>query len=223
MDVDGDDVLSYPETVAYVQQMGEIEAMKDYLIESLSGVIATDFDLEIAVNDDESLALFLEYVAVMAYMRTYDSDLNGYVRRDEFTAISAKNEFAAYASEEEGGITREAFLDILYGDDTLSWDGAVHQMYGEQSEETVSAWAAVETSAEMVRNVEIALNPMQILRDAERAQQQQADPNSKSFARFVFGRSFAYKRRLFGGDNNSPKPVAMLQYCVFGTGITLPC
>jgi len=185
MDVDGDDVLSYPETVAYVQQMGEIEPMKDYVIESLSGVIAAEFDFEMTVDDDEdSLALFLEYVAVVAYFGMYDADVNGYVHRDEFVSISAQNEFAAYAyadaDEENGGITREAFFDILYGDDEYSWDGALHEMYGEHSEETVSAWAAVEISTDMVRDVDIKLNPMQILRDAERAQQaDQADPDAK--------------------------------------------
>merc|ERR1719335_567184 len=170
MDVDGDDVLSYPETVAYVQQMGDIEAMRDYLVDSLAGVISAEFDFEVEVGDAASLAQFLEYVAVVAYFGTYDTDINGYVRHDEFTAIAAQNEFAAYASEDAGGVSRDAFFDLLYGDDEFSWAGALHEMYGEHCEDTLSAWAAVEISAEMVRDVEITLNPIQILRDAERAE-----------------------------------------------------
>ena len=213
MDVDGDDVLSYPETVAYVQQMGEIEAMKDYLIESLSGVIAAEFDFELTVDDDEdSLALFLEYVAVAGYFGVYDADVNGYVHRDEFVSISAQNEFAAYADEENGGITREAFFDILYGDDEYSWDGALHEMYGEHCEETVSAWAAVEISTDMVRDVDIKLNPMQLLRDADRAQQADPDAKASPFNRQNIGSRiiFAYKyrgktaRRLQGGMSDFP-------------------
>merc|ERR1712087_308189 len=123
--------------------MGEIEAIKNYLVGSLANAIAAEFDFRVEINNEESMALFLEYVAVVAYFGTYDVDLNGYVHHDEFTAISAQFEFAAYASEDDGGICREAFFDILYGHDEYSWEGAVLDMYGEQSEETVSAWAAV--------------------------------------------------------------------------------
>jgi len=201
MDVDGDDVLSYPETVAYVQQMGEIEAMRDYLVDSLADAISADFDFEVEVGDAASLAQFLEYVAVVAYFGTYDTDINGYVHHDEFTAIAAQNEFAAYASEDEGGVSRDAFFDLLYGDDEFSWAGAVHEMYGEHCEDTVRAWNAVEISAEMVRDVEITLNPIQILRDAERAE---TDFGFRMYqvyaAAYDFPSAFLIKRRRLGSD-----------------------
>jgi len=217
MDVDGDDVLSYPETVAYVQQMGEIEAMRDYLIESLSGVIAAAFDFEVEVGDAASLAQFLEYVAVVAYFGTYDTDINGYVRHDEFTAIAAQNEFAAFASENERGVSRDAFFDLLYGDDEFSWTGTAHEIYGEHCEDTLRAWNEVEISAEMVRDVEITLNPTQILRDIERAEpaQEEADPNAKVIHPITMRMIFqgvepvlenAFKRRLQGGTAIKSNP-----------------
>merc|ERR1719445_1642082 len=207
MDVDGDDVLSYPETVAYVQQMGDIEAMRDYLVDSLAGIISAAFDFEVEVGDAASLAQFLEYVAVVAYFGTYDTDINGYVRHDEFTAIAAQNEFAAYASEDEGGVSRDTFFDLLYGDDELSWTGAVHEIYGEHCDDTVRAWNAVEISEEMVRDVEITLNPIQILRDAERAE---ADFGFNMYqvyaASYDFPGAFLFQKRRLYSREKSMKP-----------------
>jgi len=214
MDVDGDEVLSYPESVAYVQRMGEIEALKAYLIDSLSTLIATEFGFEMkvdAADDEESLALFLEYVAVVAYFGTYDTDLKGYVRHDEFTAISARNEFVAYADSADG-ISRNAFFDMLYGDGEFSWQGALREIYGEQNEETVSAWAAVEISTDTVRELKVKLNPVQILRDAEAEQKQQAEGEAvAAFGvdgqfQFIFatGRSLG-RRRLI--DSNGLRSV----------------
>jgi len=168
MDVDGDDVLSYPETVAYVQRMGEIEAVKNYYVESLSGVIMAAFNFTLAVDDEESLALFLEYFAFVVYFGTYDIDMNGYIHHDEFTAISAHNEFVAYAKEDHGGFDREDFFNMLYGDDEFSWQGVTQNAYGELSAETLGSLAAIEITSDMVLEVNISLNPMQFLRDARR-------------------------------------------------------
>ena len=68
--------------------MGKIEAMKAYLIDSLSSLVAAEFQFEIAVDagdDEESLALGLERVAVVASYH-FEDRAQG-IRREAFSIL----------------------------------------------------------------------------------------------------------------------------------------
>ena len=187
MDVDGDDTISYPEAVVYVRQMGEIEPMKNYLVDHLSGGIASTFGFELEADSEESLGLFLEYAAVVMYFGTYDVDLKGYIRHEDFTAIAAKSEWDSLPTA-NATLSRDAFFDVLYGTSHYSWNGALHQMSGGDAEQTVSDWAAVEAPREdTVRKAEISLSPILLLRDAERQQEATA-----TGFRYVYSQGRAY-------------------------------
>eukprot|EP00483_Globobulimina_turgida_P010074 UN10093 len=128
------------------------------------------YGFEYLHNDASSFATFLEYVAILEYFESFDTDLNGYIHHNDFLNISLKQEFDAYHLNETGKINHDDFFDILYGNDENSWKGQLNDMFGDNYQETMNQVGAINITVDMVQNVEIKLSPIPILRKNAKTQ-----------------------------------------------------
>eukprot|EP00485_Elphidium_margaritaceum_P012662 CAMPEP_0202708132 /NCGR_PEP_ID=MMETSP1385-20130828/20389_1 /ASSEMBLY_ACC=CAM_ASM_000861 /TAXON_ID=933848 /ORGANISM="Elphidium margaritaceum" /LENGTH=336 /DNA_ID=CAMNT_0049367031 /DNA_START=104 /DNA_END=1114 /DNA_ORIENTATION=- len=163
LDADGDGILSYPEAVTFVKQTNEINAVLEQSLH-LVDVIAQQYGFQ--YKNESELALYLEYLAILMYFEQFDVDVNGYIHREEFINILAQNEFGAYDVDNDGEISFNDFYDILYGDDSFSWNGHLHDVFGDHTDETMDALAAVSVTKEDEQATQIQLCPIHVMRAA---------------------------------------------------------
>eukprot|EP01084_Bolivina_argentea_P309233 534870_1 len=169
IDVDNDDILSYPECVAFVKEMFKLEIVFErYLIHAVAPLVSSLYTYKYnQTNNKLEDQLFIEYLTMVLFFEPYDIDKNGYIRHDEFILISSQTSFSIGDADSDNKINETELFELFYGTDAEhSWKGINKQLVGDSVSvnDVVVAIHNIEMNMEMVQNVKenIQLCPSQL-------------------------------------------------------------
>ena len=150
MDVDKDKILSYPECIAFINQIMEIQEIKQNIL--------SHFDNQ--TIDDDQHQYFIEYMVQSMYFDHFDLNGNGYIKYNDFLSISSKIEFDSYPKNDTDKMSKNEFFNLILSHNMFSWNHHLKYLFGSnQYKNVMNELSKIKISQNHVNNVDVHLCP----------------------------------------------------------------